>query len=130
MRKMLTDYLKNNYKNIEGFEELLISNNDNIYNYINKMKRQYEYGTYNEICVYSLLFKKKVIIYIIDDKGKGIGNYNIGDEYEITTYLLYISLPPESNSNNHYKLLKRKIKFIITNNNKIISLIEIKIFIQ
>ena len=108
MRKMLKDYLMNNYKNIEGFEELLISNNDNIYNYINKMKRQYEYGTYNEICVYSLLFKKKVIIYIIDDKGNGIGYYKIGDEYEITTYLLYISLPPESNSNNHYKLLKKK----------------------
>ena len=108
MRRILTDYLKDNYFKIEGFELFMESNNDNIDNYIKTMKQPYEYGTNIEICAYSLLFKKNVIIHIIDDIGNGIGCINIGEENKLITYLLFISHSKGSDINDHYKLLKEK----------------------
>ena len=45
----------------------MILNNENIETYINKMKKRYEYGTFTEISVYSLFYKKRVTIYMIED---------------------------------------------------------------
>lgn len=76
MRTILTDYLKENYKKVEGFEQALKLDNENINTYVERMKRNYEYGTNTEICAYSLVFKKNVIINIIDEDGNGTGLIN------------------------------------------------------
>ena len=54
------------------------------------MQQNYEYGTYIEICAYSLLFQKQIIIYMIDENNMGIGSYKINEEYSTKTYLLFI----------------------------------------
>lgn len=108
MRQILTDYLKKNYNKFEGFEQELNINNENIDNYINKMKNSYEYGTHTEICVYSSVFKKRVIIYMIDENGNGIGYNTIGDKNEKITNLLFISNSKNNESADHYKLLLEK----------------------
>ena len=69
MREILTNYLKLNFKKLEGFEQEMELNRENIDIYINRMKKPTEYGTHIEICIYSIIYKKKVIIYIIDENG-------------------------------------------------------------
>ena len=108
MRQILTDYIKNNYQNLEGFEQDMILNNESIETYINRMKRPFEYGTFTEISAYSLVFKKRVTIYMIDENGDGKGCINIGDENREITYLLYISQSNNFEGVNHYKLLMKK----------------------
>ena len=71
------------------------------------MQKNYEYGTYIEICAYSLLFQKQIIIYVIDENNKGIGSYKINEQYSKKTYLLFIRHSKSENL-NHYKLLKKK----------------------
>ena len=106
MREILTDYLKLNFKKLEGFEQEMELNRENIDIYINRMKKPTEYGTHIEICIYSIIYKKKVIIYIIDENGKGKGCINnIGEENKETTYLLFISDTKNNKKDGHYKLL-------------------------
>ena len=109
MRSKIMDYLKDNYKKLEGFEENLTLENSNIESYIQRMQKNYEYGTYIEICAYSLLFQKQIIIYVIDENNKGIGSYKINEEYSMKTYLLFIRHSGSENL-NHYKLLKKRKK--------------------
>ena len=106
MRKRLTDYIKDNFKKFEGFEQEMELNGENIDIYINKMKKPTEYGTHIEIYAYSLIYKKKVIIYIIDENGNGKGLINnIGDGNKEITYLLFISHNKNNSNFGHYKLL-------------------------
>jgi hypothetical protein len=108
MRDILMDYLEKNYKNLEGFEQDMILNNENIETYINKMKKCYEYGTFTEISVYSLFYKKRVTIYMIEENGDGKGCFTIGNENQEITNLLYISNSNDFEAVNHYKLLMKK----------------------
>ena len=108
MRDILMDYLEKNYKNLEGFEQDMILNNENIETYINKMKKRYEYGTFTEISVYSLFYKKRVTIYMIEENGDGKGCFTIGNENQEITNLLYISNSNDFEAVNHYKLLMKK----------------------
>ena len=107
MRSKIMEYLKDNYKKLEGFEENLTLENSNIESYIKNMEKNYQYGTYIEICAYSLLFEKHIITYIIDENNKGIGSYKINEQYSKKTYLLFIRHSKSENL-NHYKLLKKK----------------------
>ena len=109
MRNILTDYLEVNFKKLEGFEQEMELNGENIDIYIKKMKNPTEYGTHIEIYAYSLFYKKKVIIYVIDENGNGKGLIkNIGEENKETTYLLFISHNNNNSNAGHYKLLIKK----------------------
>ena len=106
MRTKLTNCLKEKYKESNLIKQEFKLNGENIDNYISKMKKPTEYGTHLEIYIYSLVYKKRVIIYIIDENGKGKGLINnIGEENTEITYLLFIT-PNENNSKvGHYNLL-------------------------
>ena len=55
MREILTNYLKLNFKKLEGFEQEMELNRENIDIYINRMKKPTEYGTHIEIYIYSII---------------------------------------------------------------------------